>query len=554
MWIRHTRRYREIAMALMRHGFGYMVEEIGLFHVLSLPRRMITRKAPETKTVGERIRLVLEELGPAFIKLGQLLSTRSDLFPDSVIRELIKLQDQVPPFPAHEARRIIEAELSMSIGDIFSSFEDVPVAAASIGQVHLAKLHSGEAVAIKVQRPGIHPVIERDMEIVKGLIAIAEKRWTWVAEYQIPQMIEEFSKSMKAELDYSHEGRNTEKIARQFLHSADIHIPRIYWQHTSSHVLTMEYVQGVKLNRHEDIVAHGHDLKAIAERFVHAMLHQMFIEGLFHADPHPGNLLVLDDGRLAFLDFGMVGRLSSDMKEHLSDLIISLMRQRTDGIIRAIAGLGVVPDRTDMTRLKRDLDRLRAQYYDIPFTDISLGQSLHDLFAVAQRHRITLPPDLIMLAKALITMEGVVEELDPTLSILDMAEPFGRKLLLEKYSPRRVRKKLLGGASDFLQALTDLPKQANQLARILSSGKVKVEVELPDLEYTLHKFDQISNRLSFSIVLLAFSIIMVGLIVGSSLSRKPTLLWDVPAIEIGFIVAAFMFLWLLYAIFKSGRF
>ncbi|WP_240463915.1 ABC1 kinase family protein [Paenibacillus apiarius] len=541
-------------MALMRHGFGYMVEEMGLFQVLSLPRRLITREAPETKTVGERIRLVLEELGPAFIKLGQLLSTRSDLFPDSVIRELVKLQDQVPPFPAHEARRIIEAELNRPIGDVFSSFDDEPVAAASIGQVHLAKLHGGEAVAIKVQRPGIHPVIERDLEIVKGLTAIAERRWAWVAEYQIPQMIAEFSKSMKAELDYNHEGRNTEKIARQFLHVQGIHIPRIYWQHTSSRVLTMEYVQGVKLSRHEDIAAQGHDLKALAERFVHAMLHQMFIEGLFHADPHPGNLLVLDDGRLAFLDFGMVGRLNGDMKDYLSDLIISLMRQRTSGIIRAIAGLGVVPDRTDMTQLKRDLDRLRAQYYDIPFTDISLGQSLHDLFAVAQRHRITLPPDLIMLAKALITMEGVVEELDPTLSILDMAEPFGRKLLLEKYSPRRVRKKLLGGASDFLQALTDLPKQANQLARILSSGKVRVEVELPELDHALHKLDQISNRLSFSIVLLAFSIIMVGLIVGSSLTRKPTLLWDVPAIEIGFVVAAFMFLWLLYGIFKSGRF
>ncbi|MBN3523567.1 AarF/ABC1/UbiB kinase family protein [Paenibacillus apiarius] len=554
MWIRHTRRYRDIAMALMRHGFGYMVEEMGLFQVLSLPRRLITREAPETKTVGERIRLVLEELGPAFIKLGQLLSTRSDLFPDSVIRELVKLQDQVPPFPAHEARRIIEAELNRPIGDVFSSFDDEPVAAASIGQVHLAKLHGGEAVAIKVQRPGIHPVIERDLEIVKGLTAIAERRWAWVAEYQIPQMIAEFSKSMKAELDYNHEGRNTEKIARQFLHVQGIHIPRIYWQHTSSRVLTMEYVQGVKLSRHEDIAAQGHDLKALAERFVHAMLHQMFIEGLFHADPHPGNLLVLDDGRLAFLDFGMVGRLNGDMKDYLSDLIISLMRQRTSGIIRAIAGLGVVPDRTDMTQLKRDLDRLRAQYYDIPFTDISLGQSLHDLFAVAQRHRITLPPDLIMLAKALITMEGVVEELDPTLSILDMAEPFGRKLLLEKYSPRRVRKKLLGGASDFLQALTDLPKQANQLARILSSGKVRVEVELPELDHALHKLDQISNRLSFSIVLLAFSIIMVGLIVGSSLTRKPTLLWDVPAIEIGFVVAAFMFLWLLYGIFKSGRF
>lgn len=541
-------------MALMRHGFGYMAEELGLFQVLSLPRRWVTHETPETKTLGERIRLVLEDLGPTFVKLGQLASTRSDLLPDSIIQELVKLQDQVPPFSSDDARSILEEDLDAPVEDMFSWFDETPVAAASIGQVHLGRLKSGEEVAIKIQRPGALQTITRDLSILRDLTMLAEKRWVWAKRYQMVRLVEEFSKSMLAEMDYSREGRNTEKIALQFQNDSHIFIPAIYWQYTSSRVLTMEYVEGVTLSQREKLEEGGFDLQDIAKRFVNGMLHQMFIEGFFHADPHPGNLLIRKDGSLAFLDFGMVGRLSEDMKDHLSELIIALMRKNTDSMIRAILRLGLLPEDHDMDALHRDLDVLRDEYYDIPFAEIGIGRALNDLFGVAQRHAIVMPPDLTLLGKALLTMEGVIQKLDPALSIIDMAEPFGRKLVKERFSTRRLRSKLLGGASGLAEALLELPSHARQLSALISKGKLKVEINVPELESLMKKLDQISNRLSFSIVLLAFSIIMVGLIIGSSLNRQSSILWHFPVIGIGFGVAFFMVLWLLFAIFKSGRF
>ncbi|WP_145027993.1 AarF/ABC1/UbiB kinase family protein [Paenibacillus sp. Y412MC10] len=552
--IRHTGRYREIAMALMRHGFGYIVEELGLFQMLSIPKRWITHQTPQTKTLGERIRLVLEDLGPTFVKLGQLASTRSDLLPEPIIRELIKLQDQVPPFSSESAKGIIEQELDDAIEDIFSWFEESPVAAASIGQVHLGKLKTGEDVAVKVQRPGALQMVVRDLEILRDLTALAEKRWVWVKQYQIARLVEEFASSMRAELDYTQEGRNAEKIALQFQNDETVCIPRIFWQFTSSRVMTMEYVRGISLSHQEELVAKGYDLKETAEKLVESMLHQIFIEGFFHADPHPGNLLVRKDGSLAYLDFGMVGRLSEEMKDHLSSLIIALMRKNTDSMVRAVLRLGMMPEDGDIRELRRDLDSLREQYYNIPFSEISMGTALNDLFAVAQRHKVMIPPDLTLLGKALLTMEGVIEKLDPTLSIIDMAEPFGRKLIKDRFSTRNLRKKLLGGAAGLAEALFDLPDQARQISSLISKGKLKVEISVPEMEALMRKLDQISNRLSFSIVLLAFSIIMVGLIIGSSLNQQSSVLWHFPVIGTGFIVALLMVLWLLFSIFKSGRF
>lgn len=552
--IRHTGRYREIAMALMRHGFGYIVEELGLFQMLSIPRRWITHETPQTKTLGERIRLVLEDLGPTFVKLGQLASTRSDLLPEPIILELIKLQDQVPPFSSESAKGIIEQELDDAIEDIFSWFEESPIAAASIGQVHLGKLKTGEDVAVKVQRPGALQMVVRDLEILRDLTALAEKRWVWVKQYQIARLVEEFASSMRAELDYTQEGRNAEKIALQFQNDETVCIPRIFWQYTSSRVMTMEYVRGISLSHQEELVAKGYDLKETAEKLVESMLHQIFIEGFFHADPHPGNLLVRKDGSLAYLDFGMVGRLSEEMKDHLSSLIIALMRKNTDSMVRAVLRLGMMPEDGDIRELRRDLDSLREQYYNIPFSEISMGTALNDLFSVAQRHKVMIPPDLTLLGKALLTMEGVIEKLDPTLSIIDMAEPFGRKLIKDRFSTRNLRKKLLGGAAGLAEALLDLPDQARQISSLISKGKLKVEISVPEMEALMRKLDQISNRLSFSIVLLAFSIIMVGLIIGSSLNQQSSVLWHFPVIGTGFIVALLMVLWLLFSIFKSGRF
>ncbi len=541
-------------MALMRHGFGFMVEEMGLNRMLSIPLKLARRDVHGIRTVGERIRLVLEELGPTFIKLGQLASTRSDLLPENVIDELVKLQDQVPPFPGEEARQIIELELGLPIEQMLESFQETPVAAASIGQVHLGKLHSGELVAIKVQRPGVARMVQRDLEILQDLIGIAKRHMDWVSQYNISEIIEEFSKSMRAELDYNVEGRNMERLGQNFADNRRIHIPKTFWNYTSARVLTMEFVDGIHMGKPEEIVEQGLQLPDVAQRLVDSMLQQIFIDGFFHADPHPGNLLALRDGRVAYLDFGMMGRLNSDTKNGLASFVIAMLRKNTDSMVRAILRLGFVPDDIDIASLRGELERLRDQYYEVPFSQINLGQALNEMFAIIRTFRIDIPSDLALLGKALITLEGVIGRLDPNLSIVKMAEPFGRRLLGERYSPKRLRERITDGALQAIEVLTDLPRQTSELSRVIRSGKLKVEVNVPELGELLHKMDQIVNRLAFSIVLLAFCIIMVGLIIGSSLRDQSPILWGLPVVEIGFSIATLMVLWLLFAIFKSGRF
>lgn len=521
---------------------------------LSSPENVLRTEEKGSKTVGERIRLVLQELGPTFVKLGQIASTRPDLLPEEIIRELEKLQDRVPPFSFQEVRGIIQEELADEPDNIFQHFEDTPLAAASIGQVHQAVLRTGEKVAVKVQRPNIASVIETDLEILQDLAALAEHRLEWAARYQIRNMVDEFSKSLRAELDYTMESRNAEKIAKQFGNDPAIYVPKVFLEYSAKKVLTMEYVDGVKLNEPDKLKQYGYNPKNLAERLAKAIFHQIFNNGFFHGDPHPGNVLVLPGEVIAFIDFGMVGRLSPEMKYHFSSLVIALMRQSTDGVIKAILRMGLVPDDVNMAQLRGDVEQLREKYYGVPLSQISLGEAVNDLFRTAFRHSIRIPPDLTLLGKTLLTVEGVVEKLDPAFRIFDIAEPIGRQLLKERLHPKSVSVTVWNRVSDYGELLLDLPKHMKEVTSLIKQGRLRLEIAVPELDLFLKKLDRISNRLSFSIVLLSFSIIMVGVIIGSSLGRQSTLLWQFPAIEMGLGLAMIMFLWLLYSIFKSGRF
>jgi ubiquinone biosynthesis protein len=555
-FVRHTGRYREIAMVLGRHGFGYIAEEIGLTRLVSIPLRWAHKesRAHESISLARRIRLVLEELGPTFVKAGQLASTRTDLLPDAIIDELVKLQYQVPPISIEAVKAVVQEEFGMLPEELFATFDETPLAAASLGQVHRAELLTGEQVAVKVQRPSVSDSVHRDLEILWNLTLMAKRHIKWVEQYQIADIVEEFSRSIKAELDYTVEGRNTDKMAEQLKSMSDITIPSVHWEYSSPKVLTLGFIEGIHLNQRQEMINQQLDICELAKKLVNTMLHQIFVTGFFHADPHPGNLLALQEGKLGFIDFGMVGKLDVMMREHLSSLIIALMRKNPDGMVSAISQMGLLNDDVDMTMLKRDLGRLQDKYYDLSFSDMSIGMALQDLFGIARVHGIVMPSDLLLVGKALLTIEGVALTLDPSLSIVDLAEPFGKQLLRDKYSPLKVGRKLLHNGVEIFESLSELPSQARKITSLLSKGKVKVEMDVPELNSMLKKLDRIGNRLSFSIVLLAFSIIMVGLIIGSSLTRKPTMLWDFPAIEIGFIVAALMVIWLLYSIFKSGRF
>ncbi|MEC0264736.1 AarF/ABC1/UbiB kinase family protein [Paenibacillus anseongense] len=554
--IRQFQRYRDIVIALVRHGFGFLVEESDLLQRLRIPiRRFRVDDDADRKSLGLRIRDVVEELGPTFIKLGQIASTRSDLLPEDIVKELEKLQDDVKPIPYKQVQDIIEAELGQSIETVYERFEEQSLAAASIGQVHHGVLHTGERVAIKIQRPQAAEAIRIDLEILADLAAIAERRFAWARRIQMEVLIEEFGRSLLNELDYTKEARNAEKIAEQFKYVAHIYVPPIYSDYSSKKVMTMQYIEGIRLYQEDQLIAHGYDRARIANRLIQALFHQIFVEGLFHADPHPGNIVILPGEVIALLDFGMVGRLTAESKFHFSSLIIALMRQNTDGVIKAIYRIGLIDEELDMAELRYDIEELRERYFGVPLSRVSLGGIVNDLFEVAYKYHIRIPSDFILLGKTLITIEGVVTKLDPTISIVKIAEPFGLQLLLERLRPKNLTASLLKDVTDYGSLLIDFPRQSREFFSQIKKGKLHMNISVTDAYDFLRKLDRIGNRITFGIVLLSFSLIMMGLIIGSSIvGRKHYFLLNVPTIEVGFILASLMSLWLLFSIFKSGRF
>ncbi|MGX6442203.1 ABC1 kinase family protein [Neobacillus sp. K501] len=555
--IRHIQRYRDIVYAFTRHGFGLLMKELGLVDLLSVPKRVFVEgnKAVHNRSTGERLRLFLEELGPTFVKMGQIASTRSDILPKDIINELVKLQDRVSLFPFTEVKRIIEEELADSLENSFAEFSETPLAGASIGQVHCGVLLTGERVAVKIQRPNIQNVIETDLEILQDLARIAETRLDWAERYQIRTIVEELATSLREELDYEKEARNAEKIAKQFIKDPNVLIPKVYWELTSSKVLTMEFIEGIKLNELDELQGNGYDTKIICERVVNAIFHQILIEGFFHGDPHPGNIVALPGNVIAFMDFGMVGKITPEMKAHIASFVIALMRKNTVEIVKAITSMGLVPDEVNLKKLHGDVEKLREKYIDVPFSEMSVGAAVNDLFSVAYCHNIQIPTDLTILGKVLLTLEGTVEKLNPEISILAVAEPFGRQLLIDRFNPKNMVGFAWNNLSEFGDILHEFPKSMKDFTSVMKKGKMQIEISTQEIEPFLKKFNLISNRLSFSIILLSFSIIMVGIIIGASISgQTPVLFTKIPIIEIGFIITTLMFLWLLFSIFKSGRF
>lgn len=552
--LRHINRYREIATILANQGFGYLIEEMDIASKIPFHDRLrIKASKISSPDLGERIRIVLQELGPTYIKLGQIASTRSDILPSEIITHLEKLQDEVTAFPFEQVQNLIREELGADIEEIFLEFDPKPLAAASIGQVHVATLLSGQKVAVKVQRPGITATIETDLEILFEIAMAAQNRFQWAKQYQIVDMIDEFSKSLRKELDYTIEARNTDKISVQLKEQNDFYIPNVYWDYSTKKILTTELLQGIKVSQIDLLAQQGYNLSLIANRFAKGIFQQIFVNGFFHGDPHPGNIIVLPQEIIGFLDFGMVGRLGSEMKNCLSSLLIGLKRNNTDELLRAILRIGIVPPQVDTRQLRDDIELFKDTYYGLPLNRISIGEAITDFFGIAQKHAIRIPSDLVLVGKALLTVEGVVKKLDPDLNLLDVIEPFGEKLLMERMHPKTITESILRTVTDFGELFNNIPQNVKELSTIINQGRLHLDVSLTEIDLLLRHQDRISNRISVSIMLLAFSILMGSIIISLSLLGQPTLLGNFPIVETGFIIAILMFAWVLYAIMRSGK-
>lgn len=555
--VNYINRYREIAMQFSKSGLGFLIEEIGLDRVISLPKRILMRQQNNDvleKTYAERIRIFIEEMGTTFIKLGQIASTRADLLPPDLIKELEKLQSHVAPFPAAEARRLIEESLEAPIDKLFMIFDDEPVGSASIGQVHRAMLHTGEDVAVKVQRPNIEKTVRTDLEILRHLAALAESNLEWARNYQVTDMIEEFSDALINELDYTIEARNVERIGKTHKNDANIKIPEIYWEYSTKNVMTMDFIKGIPVNHFDKLDEMNINRSELADTLAKAIFQQIFEEGYFHGDPHPGNVSVLEDGTLVFLDFGMIGRLTSDLKNNFGSLLISLMRKDSSGIVKAIVKMGVVPSDVSMRDLNREAEIMRDKYYDVPLAKLNFSEAVNDLFGISNKYKIKLPQDFTILAKTLLTLESVVSQLDPDFSIMDVAEPFGKALMLERYNPKNLLNFQIDEVQQLANELREVTENVHTFSKGLKNQNLPIEIDVKGRSQFSKHLDRVINRLSFSIVLLAFSIVMVGLIVGSAILGEGSIIFRIPIIEIAAIFAMGMFAWLLWSIVKSGRF
>lgn len=531
--MRHTKRYQEILNAFIRNGFSHFLFRIGLMDRLSPEDKRNATIDMNLRDVGKKLRETLQRLGPTFIKLGQIASARRDIVPEEIANELEKLQDEVTSFSYEEVKGIVEFELGDTIENLFQEFNEKPLATASIGQVHVATLFTGEEVAIKIQRPDIEPIIETDLQILDNLARVLENRMEWARTYRIKDMIYEYSNSLRNELNYGMEGHNGERIAKQFENQDHIHVPKIHWEFSTNKVLTMEMIKGIKVNHIEELDAKGYNREVIAKRLTDAMFKQVLEKGFFHGDPHAGNIFILPDNVVTFLDFGMVGQLTDDLKYHFASLLINLKQGDSKGIVKTFSSMDILNVDTNMDALYRDLNQLQSRYYNISLNDISLGKIMIEIFSIAYQHKIEIPSDIAILAKVILTLEGIIEKLDPNFSIMKAVEPYGKKLFRQRYSPTNIIRNSLNGLVENMEILSSLPKSLKNITTTIQKGKLRLDINVIELKAFLHRLDKISNRLSFSIILLAFSILMAGLIIGASISGQTTMLWKLPIIEIG---------------------
>lgn len=547
-----AKRYKKIIDVLIKYQFDFIVDELKLrpYPVFSSKRASQVQSHRSVKTFPQRMRMVLEELGPTYVKLGQILSVRKDLIPSAYAEEFSKLQDTVPPFPYEDVESLILKELGASVDDLFVTFEHIPVAAASIGQVHLAKLKDGTEVVVKVQRPGIGHLIETDIDIMYSLARMAEEHMEEARSYRLISIVDDFARSIRDETDYTQEVHNISVFSRNFKDVESVYIPEVYWDYSSRKVLTLEYLKGIRGNDYGQLDALHHDRRQIAMYGANAFMKQIFEDGLFHADIHPGNVFILENGTIALIDFGMVGHLSRDLRNGLIDALFALTKGDVARCIEIMYDFNIIDTDTDVQKLSSDIEYFLDRYYGRPLEQLDTSAMIGDIFSILRIHRARVPPGVTLLLRGTLMITGFGLQLEPGFNIAEVFETHAKKYMKQRFSPGNIADSVFKDVSRYSRSFHKMPLQVSHILSIAEKGELNVRIEHDGMNPVVAGIDTASNRI-------AFSFVISSVIVGSSLiiqSDMPPLIWGVPALGLlGFTLALLLGMWLVFYILRNGR-
>ena len=552
LWsVAETRRLRTVLTILAKYGFADVVGFLRLDPLVSLGRKLTRTSIPHGLSRPVRLRMALEELGPAAIKLGQVLSSRADLFSPDFLEEFQRLQDKLPQVPFDEIRTAIESSFNRPLEEIFPDFNPAPVAQASIAQVHRAKLMTGEDVAVKVRRPRIEQQIDPDLRILSFLADLVERHVDELKYLRPKSLTRQYIRTLRKELDFSHEARNLERARKNFAGDPTIVIPKLYPEWTSENILVMEYLDGVSIRETGSFEKMGTCSSEVARLGARSILTQVFIHGFFQGDPHPGNILVLPDHRIGILDYGMFGALSPERRDLLGDLLVALVEKDIPFMIRTLERMRALPEEFNEEELSADISAFLEEFTNRPLKEIQLDALSAELFDLVRTHRLTLPPDLSLLFRALVIMDGIGRSLDPSFNMVEESRPFVRKLIRKRFEPESMFRNIRSTAMIFFRTLSHIPAEAEKLLTRVRDGRIRVDFNLKHLEDLIGEMDRTGNRLSVSI--------LVGsLTIGSALifaSPNGPRFFGLSTIGLmGFFVAGFLGFGLIVAILRSRRF
>ena len=552
--VRDLGRLQEIAGVLIRYGFGDMVRRIGMSAALERTGRMLHWDDPEAMAhmaPPERVRCALQDLGPTFVKLGQVMATRVDLLTPEWTTELGKLQNAVPALPFAQVRPQLVEDLGADPEAVFERLEEAPLAAASLAQTHRAWLADGSAVVLKVRRPGIRDTVEADLRLMARLAEIVEERAPDLRRYHPAEVVQQFSVSLRRELDFAAEGRNAERIAANFAGHDEVVVPRVYWEWTSERLNVQECLQGIAGTDLAAVDAAGLDRAQLAATGAGIVLKMVLEDGFFHADPHPGNIFYLPDGRIGVIDFGMVGRVSEQRRFQIVQLLHGLVERESAPVADVLMEWGEGGGEVDEARLQADVGAFVDQYRGVPLKDLHMGLMLTDVTTILRDNGLSLPPDLALMIKAFLTLEGMGRQLDPDFDMAGAARPFLQRVVLQRYSPRTLLKRGRRTALDAMELVGDLPRELRRLLRTARRGRLHMQVEVTSLKAFGEQVDRAANRLTMGVITAA--LVVGSSIVMNSAGGGVSSRWLLALGVLGFVGAGLIGLWILLSIWRSGR-